>query len=277
MINVVLLAAGLYGAFVGALYLFQRQLMYLPATERADPAANGLAEMQAVRLTTDDGLALTGWYRAAAAERPTVVFFQGNAGHIGHRGYKVRPFLDAGFGLLLVGYRGYGGNPGAPSEQGLYADGRAALAFLKDAGVPAKRWVLYGESLGSGVAVQLAHAQAATDPVGAVVLEAPFTSMAAVAQHHYPFVPALWLVKDRYESLDKIAAIKAPLLVIHGERDDVVPVTFGRTLFAAAREPKESHWISRGGHNDLHDHGLAAKAIDFLNRHFDGSGKKPGT
>lgn len=277
MINVVLIAAGLYSAFVGALYLFQRQLMYLPATERAEPAASGLAEMRAIRLTTDDGLALTGWYRAAAASRPTVVFFQGNAGHIGHRGYKVRPFLDAGFGLLLVGYRGYGGNPGAPSEHGLYADGRAALAFLKDAGVPAKRWVFYGESLGSGVAVHLAHAQATSEPVGAVVLEAPFTSMPAVAQHHYPFVPALWLVKDRYDSLDKIAAIKAPLLVVHGERDDVIPVTFGRTLFAAAREPKESQWIARGGHNDLHEHGLVARAVDFLARRLEGGGENSGT
>jgi hypothetical protein len=266
MLHIVLLAAGIYGAFVGTLYVFQRQLMYLPATEAADPAASGLGDMRPVTLTTADGLALTSWYRPAAAGRPTLVFFQGNAGHIGHRGLKVRPFLDAGFGLLLLGYRGYGGNPGRPSEEGLYADGRAALAFLEGLGVPARSWALYGESLGSGVAVHLAHEQAASEAVGAVVLEAPFTSMGAAAQHHYPFVPAQWLVKDRYESLAKIDAIKAPLLIVHGERDSIVPAAFGRQLFAAAQEPKESQWVARGDHNDLHDHGVIPKVIDFLDR-----------
>jgi fermentation-respiration switch protein FrsA (DUF1100 family) len=257
-----------YGVLVGVLYVIQRGMMYYPWKDVPVPAASGVPEMRPVRLTTADGLTLTSWHFPASAERPTVVLFHGNAGHVGHRGFKARVFLDAGFGLVLVGYRGFGGNEGRPNEAGLYADGRAALAFLAASGVPNRRIVLYGESLGSGIATQLAL-EAARDgnPVGAVVLEAPFSSMAAAAQHHYPYLPAYWLVKDRYASIDKIAGIGAPLLVVHGERDGVVPVRMGREIFAAAREPKEALWLVKADHNDLFEHGVGPAAVAFIGKH----------
>jgi hypothetical protein len=262
-VSIVALAAvvvGAYAGLVGAMYGFQRQLLYFPSSGPLDAARAGVPEMRTVTLQTDDGLALQSWYAAAQGKAATVVYFHGNGGHIGHRGPKVRPYLDAGFGVLQLSYRGYGSNPGRPTEEGLYADGRAALAFLAGEGVPRNRTVFYGESLGSGVAVELAQGT----PIAALVLESPFTSVPDVARHHYPFVPAGLLVRDRFDSASKIARTRAPLLVLHGEKDRVVPIRYGRALFAAANEPKEFHAFPEADHNDLHEFGLSREAIGFL-------------
>lgn len=264
--NIIAVAVGLYLLIVGGMYGFQRNLLYLPSRAVPNPAASGVAEMTEVTLRTADGLALRAWYAPAGETAPSLVYFCGNAGNIGDRGYKARPYLDAGLGVLLVGYRGYGGNPGSPSEEGLYADGRAALAFLADAGVAPERTVLYGESLGSGVAVQLASERTGGAPFAAIVLEAPFTSVADVAASHYPFVPARWLVKDRFDSMTKIASVRAPVLVLQGEDDRVVPTRFGRRLFEAASEPKEGRWIAGASHNDVYEFGGAGVVLDFLRR-----------
>jgi hypothetical protein len=270
MINAVVLAVGFYTALVGALYMVQRGLIYHPSSEMPSPAESGMPEMRPVAITAADGIKLVSWYRPAEGGRPIIVYFQGNGGNIAGRGFKARPYLDAGFGMLLAGYRGYGENPGSPDEDGLYADGRAQLTFLAGEGVPPKKWVLYGESLGGGIAVQLALEQAAKTAVGALVLEAPFTSLGDAAAAHYPFVPARMLVKDRFDSLAKIAKIRAPLFVVHGENDAVIPVKQGKELFQEARNPRESHWIAGGGHNDLYDHGVAAMVIGFLDRMVNG-------
>jgi fermentation-respiration switch protein FrsA (DUF1100 family) len=272
--HVIAVAIGVYAFVIGGMYVFQRTLLYLPSTSIPEPARSGVPEMQPVELQTDDGLTLTAWFHAPTDGLPTVILFGGNAGNIGDRGFKARPMLDAGYGVLLVGYRGYGGNPGSPSEEGLYMDGRAALAFVSGNGIDAKRTVLYGESLGSGVAVHLAReAAVAGSPVAGLVLEAPYTSIADVAGSHYPFVPAAFLVKDRFDSVDKIAHVDAPIVVIHGERDRVVPTRFGRRLYETAVEPKESHWISAANHNDLYEFGLFEIVLEFLSR-FDGGRKK---
>ena len=254
----------IYSVFVGALFLFQRNLMYYPGHHLPTPAESGVAEMAAVRVTTKDGLELTSWYAKATEIKPTIVFYQGNAGTIAERVFKVRGYLDAGYGVFLVGYRGYGGNPGKPMEQGLYADGRAALRFLENVGVSSAEWLFYGESLGSGVAVEMAHEWARRIPVSAVILEAPFTSMGDAAAEHYPFVPTRLLVRDRYASVDKIADIRAPLLIIHGEADRTVPKTLGKRLFDAASEPKQAHWIANGGHNNLYDFGITSLVEQFI-------------
>lgn len=260
-----LLAGGalLYLALLGALFGGQRRLIYLPDTVTPDPAQAGVPEMRPVRLSTGDGLSLLAWYRPALdPEGATLVYFHGNAGHIGMRGAKVKPYLEAGYGVLLPSFRGYSGNPGRPSEEGLYRDARAALDYLEAAGVEAERIVLYGESLGSGVAVEMA----ARKPAAALVLEAPFTSIPDVAAYRFPFMPVRYLVHDRFDSQAKIARVSAPVLIVHGERDATVPARFGRKLFAAASEPKEIRLIPKGGHNDLYDHGMAEIVLDFLAR-----------
>lgn len=259
------MGAMVYVTIIAALFVWQRQLLYLPSPETPSPVVAGVPEMQPVSLRTADGLALTAWFRPAGVGMPTLVYFHGNGGHIGHRGARVRPYLNAGLGVLLVEYRGFGGNPGLPDEQGLYQDGRAALAFLQQRRIPPRDTVLFGESLGTAVAtrlaVELAHAGT---PARALVLEAPPSSIVEAAAHHYPYVPVHWLMKDRFETIDLIAHIKAPLLIVHGEEDIVVPIAHGHALFAAAAEPKRAHWLKGAGHEDLPEHGLADLVIAFL-------------
>ena len=254
-----------YGGLLAGLYLFQRQLLYHPSTGVPDRIEAGVADMRAVVLTAEDGLGLLAWYKPPAPGRKLLVYLHGNAGHIGHRGWKARRFLDAGHGMLLVSWRGFAGNPGKPSEAGLMRDARAALAFAIGAGVRPGDIALYGESLGSGVAVMLAaDAARGGSPVGAVLLESPFTSIVAVAQHHYFYVPARWIVADTFDAAPRVAAIACPLFVVHGEHDRTVPIRFGRALYALAAEPKQAVWLSAAGHNDLYDHGAGEAALKFL-------------
>jgi fermentation-respiration switch protein FrsA (DUF1100 family) len=261
-------ATALYGALVGALYLFQRDLLYLPDTSRPNIARAAVPGLNEVTLTTADGLRLLAWHVPAPAGRPTILYVHGNGGHIGYRADRAGALSAAGYGILLVGYRGYGGNPGSPSEDGFHDDAEAGLAFLTAQGVAPSRIVFYGESLGSAVAVRLAAETASRGaPAAALVLEAPFTSIADVAQHHYPYVPARQLVKDRFDAVSRIARVKAPLLVLHGERDRVVPVAFGRALFEAASEPKRGWFPGGADHATIFDRETFRVVTGFLAEH----------
>jgi fermentation-respiration switch protein FrsA (DUF1100 family) len=267
MTTVLAVVIATYVGLVSYLWLVQRKLLYKADRTRPDPAACGVPEMRIIALAADDGLKLSAWYRpAAAAGAPVMLYFHGNDAHLGARADKVRPYLDAGFGVLLLSYRGYGGNPGRPTEQGLYRDARAALAFLRAEGVAAADMVYYGESLGSGVAVQLALEAAPA----ALVLEAPFTDIAAVAQRRYPFVPVRLLMRDRFDNLAKIPGVRSPVLVIHGERDRTTPVDLGRAVHAAAPEPKEGRFYPHAAHVDLYDHGAADDVLRFIAAHHPG-------
>lgn len=239
---------------VGCMYAAQRSLMYFPAGDLPPPPPP-FAE---VRLRTADGLDLVAWEAAPAPGRPIIVYFHGNGGSIAGRVFKVRPFVEAGYGVLLVSWRGYGGNPGSPSEEGLLADGRAALDHVGGR-APV---VLLGESLGAAVAVRLA---AERTPVAAI-LEAPFASAVSVGAEHYWWLPVRLLMKDRFESIRWIGEVTAPLLILHGERDGVVPVAHGRRLLAAANEPKRGVFLPEAGHNDLFEHGAAGIELEFLSR-----------
>jgi uncharacterized protein len=244
-----------------------RALLYFPDRLRPALGAVGVPAAREVRLATADGLDLLAWYLPPAEPgRPVLAYFHGNGGHIGYRAERLRRFARAGLGVLFLEYRGYGGNPGKPSEAGLYADARAGLDFLAAEGVAPDRLVLYGESLGGGVAVEMATER----EIAALVLEAPFTSVAAVGRHHYPFLPVDLVLRDRFNSAAKIGAVRAPLLVLHGERDTIVPPEFGRALFAAAPEPKEAWFAPEGGHNDLREHGALEAALDFIARRVGG-------
>ncbi|MAI11160.1 MAG: hypothetical protein CBD27_01980 [Rhodospirillaceae bacterium TMED167] len=254
-----------YGGLVTLMFLFQRGLMYHPSANLMLPADHGVPEMRQVTLNTEDGLVLTAWYRPSKKGRHTLMFLHGNGGHIGHRSGKVKPYLNAGYGVLLVSYRGYGANPGTPTEENLIKDGRAGLRFLKKIGVQIDQIVLYGESLGTGVATALAQRK----PVRALILEAPFTSIADVSQHRYFYLPARYLVKDRFDSAERITRLQAPLLIIHGEKDRVVPWKFGRALFDLAPEPKSFLSMPNASHNNLYEFGVASKVIDFITKNKD--------
>ncbi len=249
-------ALGFYLLLTGAVFVMQRSLLYPGAKDAPDLALYAGQGIGEVTTRTPDGLTLTHWYRPPdRPEGPVVVVFQGNAGHLGDRVPKLKPLIDAGFGLLFAGYRGYGGNPGRPTEDDLTADARGLLDWLAGQGVGPERAVLYGESLGSGVAVKMAIER----PVAAVVLESPYTSIAALSQLHYWYLPARWLILDKWDSLARIARISTPLLVLHGDKDTIVPLDFGQTLFDAAPEPKEMIVIAGAGHVELFDY---ARVVD---------------
>ncbi len=249
-----------YLVFIMALGVMQKRLMYFPDTSRFAPAEWALKELRPIEAQTDDGMTITSWY-APAKKRGTftIVFFQGNAGHSGYRNYKVRPWLDAGYGVLMAGYRGYG-NPGTPSEDGLYRDARAAIGSLRKLGVRDKAIVLYGESLGTGVAVQMATEFDASG----LILESPYTSIPDVAAYRYPMVPVRMLIDDQFNSLDKISDVHMPLLLLHGEQDQVVPAKFGRELFAAANEPKQAEYVPEAGHSNVYSLRVQQVILDFL-------------
>ena len=248
-----------YGALLALMYLFQRSLMYFPDTARHAPAAAGLPQAEEVRLTSVDGERLIAWHVPPRGAKPVVLYFQGNGGGLDLRADRFRWLIADGTGLLALCYRGYGGSTGKPSEDGLIRDAFAAYDFAA-ARYPAKRIVLWGESLGTGVAVALA----AERGVGGVMLDAPFTSAADVGASAYPFVPVRWFMQDPFRSDLRIERLKAPLLVLHGERDRVVPIRFGERLFALAREPKRMVRFPAGEHADLDSHGAPKAVKEFL-------------
>ena len=249
-----------YGVFITALSLMQKRLMYFPDATRFVPSEWALKELEPVDATTKDGLIITSWYYPAKSSgKFTIVFFQGNAGHLGFRNYKIRPWLDSGYGVMMVGYRGFG-NPGSPSEQGLYNDARAALDQLHQHGVPDKAIILYGESMGTGVATQMATEY----PAAALILESPYTSVPDVGADRYPLVPVHWLLHDVYDSLDKIEDVHMPLLLLHGELDQVVPIKFGKKLFAAANDPKQAEFVPEAGHNNVYNLRVQQVILNFI-------------
>jgi fermentation-respiration switch protein FrsA (DUF1100 family) len=248
-----------YGGIVALAYVAQRALMYFPEKVRTPPAAAGLAEAQEVVLEASDGEKLIAWHVPPRGQKPVVLYFHGNGGAVAWRASRFRALIADGTGLLALSYRGYGGSSGSPTEAGLILDGEAAYGFAA-ARYPATRLALWGESLGSGVAVALAAAH----PVGAMILESPFTSAADVGARHYPFLPVRLLMKDSFHSDRRIANVHAPTLVLHGERDNVVPIALGERLFALIPGPKKFVRLPAGGHNDLDDHGALGAARGFL-------------
>ncbi len=255
--------ACLYGLIITVIFLMQRRILFLPDSTAPDLARAGVAGVRAITVTTTDGLSLLAWYMPPVRpDGPVVLYLHGNAGHIGHRAYRLGPFHRLGWGALLLEYRGYGGNAGRPSEAGLLTDARAGLSALVAMGFPPSQILLWGESLGTGLAVRLAVEQ----PVRALLLEAPFTSITRIAQSRFPFVPVRWLLLDRFDSLRIIGGVRAPVLVMHGARDRIVPIAMGRAIYAAAPEPKELWIAPHFGHVDLIEGGATEAAAHFVAR-----------
>ena len=256
-------AAQLYSIVLAVLFVAQRHILFRP--DRTMPLAERVGQpgLEAIRVASTGGLDLLAWYLPAPPGAPVVLYLHGNAGHIGHRGERVRHIAAQGWGALFVEYRGYGGNPGTPSEAGLRDDAAAGLAALRQRGIAPTRIVVWGESLGSGLATALA----AREPVGAVVLETPYTAIADIARQRYRFAPVDLLLKDRFESLAYVPAIRAPILVAVAGRDRVVPPAMGKALYAAATALAELWVAEEGGHTDLLQFGLIEAVADFLARH----------
>jgi fermentation-respiration switch protein FrsA (DUF1100 family) len=249
---ILLVVAAVLVAPIGLLWAFQRRLIYLPAPRTVPPAASVLPGAEEVTFETADGLRLGGWFVPAEgreAPRTAVLVCNGNGGNRSLRAPLAVALARMGLHVLVFDYRGYGGNPGQPTEAGLAADARAALDYLVGRPeVDPARVVYFGESLGAAVALRLATER----PPAALVLRSPFASLAEVGQLHYPLVPVSLLLRDRYDSAALAGRLAAPLLVVAGGRDRIVPASHSRRLFAAAPQPKRLVVVDGADHND-HD------------------------
>ena len=257
-----LLVGGLFCVYVGVaavLYFTQRSMMYFPEATHTTPAQAGLSRAEEVTLTTSDGEHIFAWHVPPAADRPVILYFHGNGGTLRYRTERFEKLTGDGIGLVAVEYRGYGGSTGSPSERGLIADAEAAYAFTA-ARYSTQQIVLWGESLGTGVAVALA----AEKPVGRVILEAPFTSAAAIGAKIYWFLPVRLLMTDQFRSDERIKKITAPLLILHGAKDQTVPYAMGERLFDLANKPKHIVRFLDGGHEDLDKNGALIAVGRFL-------------
>ncbi len=257
--SLLILAAG-YIVLMVAMYLAQRGLMYFPEKVRTPPAEAGLAAAEEVPLDSADGTHVIAWHMPPRDnDRPVWLYFHGNGGALRYRVDRFRELTAQGDGLVALSYRGYAGSGGHPSESGLIDDARAAYDFaVKRYG--AERVVLWGESLGSGVAIALASER----PVARVVLEAPFLSTVAIAASVYPFLPVRLLMKDQFRSDLRVAKVKAPVLVLHGDRDQVVPIASGEALYKLITAPKRFVRIAGGEHETLSRFGVVATARAFV-------------
>lgn len=260
--NAALICLLTYAGVLLAMYVKQRGLQYFPENKGLTPEGVGLAGVQVNLLDTPDGERIVTWYAPAKPGLPTILYFHGNAGEIGDRPTRFAFYADRGFGVLYMSYRGFGGSTGEISEAGLVTDALASYDWLVRRGVKPGQIALVGESLGAGIAVQLA----AQRPVGAIALEAPFTSAVDIAAAIYWWLPVRLLMKDQFRSVDHVAAVKAPLLVTHGEADTLIPVEHGKALFAAANEPKEISVVAGAGHDVLFDETTWAREAAFFAR-----------
>jgi hypothetical protein len=233
---------------LGVVWTQQRRLIYFPFGAVPDPRAIGLEGVIPVSFPTADGLMLNGWF-VSHTRTPdfTAIVFNGNAGHRAFRAPLADALARANLAVLLFDYRGFGDNPGVPTEDGLKHDARAARNFIvARAEVDGDRLVYFGESLGTAVAAELA----VDHPPAALILRSPFTSMTDVGRHHYPILPVRWLLRDRYATIDHIARVNAPVMVIGGDADRIVPIDQTRRVFEAARDPKSLLVIKGADHND---------------------------
>jgi len=253
-------AIALYLALAAFLYLRQDRLVFPADSVPVQDPASLMADTSLVTLHTSDGLALAAYYRAPGHERPVIVYLHGNAGSITTRAHRFALMTQGDTGLLAVEYRGYAGNPGKPSEAGLIRDAASAMRFLAAQGIAPDRIILYGESLGTHVALRTALDFRAAG----LVLDAPYTSIADVAASRYPYMPVRMLLRNPFDTLSRIPGLKMPLLVMRTLQDKTVPPSESLAVFNAAPEPKQIWTTQQGSHSTLIENGGLAVLDRFI-------------
>jgi uncharacterized protein len=242
------------------LYIFQRNLLYHPA-ENNYSGDKLTVNIEKVKITTDDNINLLAWYhRKDIKNYKTILYLHGNAGSLENRIHKINHFNDMNINFLLLAWRGFNGNAGKPTEQGLYQDARSAVKWLINQGAREENIIIYGESLGTGVATEIAQNQ----NFAGIILESPFTSMVAAGKSKYPIFPIKLLLKDKYENDKKIKNIMSPILVMHGEVDKIVPFWMGEKIFQLANEPKYSYFSKYDDHMMEYDEKLVYALKTFI-------------
>ncbi len=249
-----------YLTILAYVYLFQRNILYHPSDNsyQGDEIKFYYKE---IFIQNKDGIKLKAWlHEKDLINKKTIIFFHGNAGNLKNRNYKLNELSKFDVNFLIVAYRGFSGNQGQPSEQGLYEDARSTLDWLKIKGVKEKNIILYGESLGTAVAIETAQ----NKDLAGIILESPFTSMVELAQKYYPVLPVRFLLKDKYETIKKLPNINSPLLVLHGKLDSIVPFSMGKKVFEEANEPKFKYFIDNDDHMVRYDQKLLNEIKKFI-------------
>ncbi len=247
--------------FLGlTLFIFQRRILFNKSNHPGLPRDYNLLNTLEVFIKTDDNIDLLSWYHIGDPNLPLLVYFHGNSFHIGDRANRIERYTKQNWNVLLVSWRGFGGNKGKPTEANFYKDGEAVLKWIKkNTDFTFKQIVIYGESLGSGVAVELGIKYEFLS----IVLEAPFTSIEDIAQKRYRIFPTKFLVKDKFNNYGKIDKLKSPLLIISGKKDEIVPHAHSVRLFDKANVKKKSVFIDEAIHNNLYDFGIEKNVIEF--------------
>ena len=242
------------------LFFFQRKIVFNVSGKPKKPLEYGLTNIKEIEIFTDDGVGLLCWYSKAEANNPTLIYFHGNSFDIGERAYRIDRYIKKGWGVLLVSWRGFSGNKGKPTENNLYKDAESALKWIeKNTYLQKSDLVIYGESLSTGVAVELGTRYL----FKSIVLEAPFTSISDIAQKKYKIYPVKFFVLDKFDNYKKIIKVFSPLLIISGMKDEVIPHSHSVKLFTKANDPKDCLFIGEAMHNNLYDFNIDKKVINF--------------
>ena len=245
------------------IYFYQRNLLYHPSENNYQ---NDKIQFKydEIFIKVDEEIQLKSWIiKKDFKKLKTLVIFHGNAGHLSNRIYKLNELYKLDINILLISWRGFSGNKGSPTENNLYSDAKASINWLNEQGVNNGQIILYGESLGSGVAVELGK----ENNFNSIILESPFTSIENSAKIYYPYLPVRLLLKDRYDSISKIKTIKSPIMIMHGEKDDVVPFSMGKKLFEKANSPKHSYFTSSDDHMMEFNSKLLGEVKNFLEKY----------
>ena len=252
-----------YILLLAVMFFFQRSFLYHPSIDNypKNQTSNEPFEIEKVKITTEDNIDLVAWFYNINIEKfKTILFFHGNAGSLENRTYKLNHFKNLNVNFLIIAWRGFSGNKGKPNELGLYRDAESAIKWLKLKGVIEENIILYGESLGTGVAVEVAQ----NKNYAGIILESPFTSMINVGQKYYPFFPVRFLLKDKFESYKKINNVSVPVLIIHGKVDQIVPFDMGKKMYQLANEPKFFYSQEYGDHMVDYDERLLSALKKFI-------------
>ena len=250
----------IYLLILAFLFIFQRSLMYHP--DENNYSGDKLeVDIQKVRIKTKDNIELLGWFHNKNLEDyKTILYFHGNAGKLENRIHKLNHFKEMNVNFLIIAWRGFSGNNGNPSEKGLYIDGESAIKWLQNKGIHEDNIILYGESLGTGIATQISQ----NKNFAGLILETPFTSMIEAAKNFYPYIPVGLLLKDKYDNQKKIRNINIPVLVMHGEADQIVPFWMGKKIYEIANQPKYSYFTKFDDHMMEYDEKLVLVLKRFI-------------
>ena len=244
-------------------FFFQGNLLYHPSGDNylGDNLDTEPTEIEKVKIITEDKIELIGWfYNKDIKKFKTILFFHGNAGSLKNRTYKLNHFKDLDINFLIIAWRGFSGNMGKPNEMGLYEDARSAVKWLNMKSINDKDIILYGESLGTAIAVEIAQ----NKKYAGVILESPFTSMVNIGKKYYPFFPVSLLLKDKFESYKKINKISVPILIMHGKGDKIVPYAMGKKMYELANQPKFFYFQEYGDHMVEYDEKLLLALRQFI-------------